>query len=89
MLGRLRIELKQTIPIFAKLVNDVFSDRKLISTGDAASFKATKLEAALKKIVRDATGDENTRLMDTLSDADDCKTYVSYTLLARVSVFDR
>jgi hypothetical protein len=75
ILGRLRIELKQAVPIFVKLVEDVFSEKKKISMSEAASFKASKLVAALKKIVRDATGNENERMLDTRPNAEECKTY--------------
>jgi hypothetical protein len=88
MLGRLRIQLPDCIPMFAELVSDVFSEKKLISTNEAASFKATKLEAALKKSVRDATGDENALLMDTLPDSEDCKTYVLCILLSYAYILD-
>jgi hypothetical protein len=77
MLGRLGIPLKQAIECYQKLA-EVFSDRKLIGTSESNTFKTTKLKEVLKKIVRDATGNENTRMIDTREDADKCRTYGLY-----------
>jgi hypothetical protein len=77
MLGRLRIQPKQAIPIYEKLLQDVFTDTNITNLSGSDAFKASKLEAELKKIVRDATGDENARMVDTQLDAEGCKTCVS------------
>jgi hypothetical protein len=76
MIGRLRIQLKESISIFAKMLQVIFSDKKMSVTTGSGAFKASKLEAALKKIVLDATGNENERMMDNQPDGDECKTYV-------------
>jgi hypothetical protein len=74
MVGRLSIPLKQAIKCYQKFVG-VFSERKLIGAGGSSTFKMTKMKEVLKEIVRDATGDENTRMVDTREDADKCRTY--------------
>jgi chromatin remodeling complex protein RSC6 len=70
MIGRLYIPLDQAIRCYLTLA-EVFGERKLFGT---SPFKMTKLEEILKKIVRDATGDENTQMLDTRPDADKCRT---------------
>jgi hypothetical protein len=60
--------------------------KKKIRTSEAASFKASKLVTALKQIGRDATSDENEHMMDMQLDADECKTYVEYTVLLTYAV---
>jgi hypothetical protein len=70
MIGRLYIPLKQAILRYLKLA-EVFSDRKLFGM---SAFKTTKLKEVLKQIVHDATGDENTRMLDTWTDAEKCRT---------------
>ncbi|QRV92256.1 kinesin light chain [Ceratobasidium sp. AG-Ba] len=72
MVGRLGISIQQAIEYYIKLA-DVFAERKLFGT---TSFKTTKLQDALKSIVRDVTGDENTRMMDSTENAAKCRTMV-------------
>jgi hypothetical protein len=74
MLGRLRIPLDQTIEHFAQLAKDVFSDKKHISTSSGGTLKSTKLQQALKDIVRKTTGDENEMMIDRQVDTGKCKT---------------
>jgi hypothetical protein len=74
MVGRLGIPTNKATTNFATLANDVFSDKKIIGPG---VFKASKLEKALKDIVREATGNEDERMMDHRPNAGKCKTYVS------------
>jgi hypothetical protein len=68
MLGRLLIDLKQAILVFAKLLQVIFSDKKI---GKSGAFKASKLEAAL--ILRDAAGNESERMIDVQPGTDDYK----------------
>ncbi|KAG9109510.1 hypothetical protein FRC07_008292 [Ceratobasidium sp. 392] len=68
MLGLLRIDIDQAITAYSGLVESVFSDKKVISTSGSGMFKASILEEQLKKIVRDATGDENARMMKAQQD---------------------
>ncbi|KAG9122699.1 hypothetical protein FRC07_000800 [Ceratobasidium sp. 392] len=75
MLGLLNIDVEQAISIYATLVEHVFSDKKMISTSGSGIFKAGKLEEELKKIVREATGDENT-LITNASSNEECKIMV-------------
>jgi hypothetical protein len=77
IVGRLRIPLDQAIKCYQKLA-EVFSERKLIGTGGSGAFKTTKLKEVLKKIVWEATGDENTRMIDNREDADKCRTCVHH-----------
>ncbi|KAG9085383.1 hypothetical protein FRC06_003637 [Ceratobasidium sp. 370] len=78
MLGLLGMDIEEVISTYTKLVEGVFSDKKVISTSGSGAFKASKLEEELKKIkiVRDSTGNEDTRMMGALPDEDDCKIMV-------------
>jgi hypothetical protein len=73
MVGRLGIPTKKATTEFASLAKDVFSDKKIVGPG---TFKASKLEKALKDIVREATGDEDEPMMNKRPNAGKCKTYV-------------
>ncbi|QRV92242.1 kinesin light chain [Ceratobasidium sp. AG-Ba] len=66
------MSIQQAIKQYVKLA-DVFAERKLFGT---TSFKTTKLQDTLKSIVRDVTGDEDTRMMHSEEDADKCRTMV-------------
>ncbi|QRW09969.1 kinesin light chain [Ceratobasidium sp. AG-Ba] len=71
MVGRLGMSIQRAIECYVKLA-EVFSERKRIGT---TTYKTTKLQVALKGMVRDVTGDENTRMMDT-EESDECRTMV-------------
>jgi hypothetical protein len=73
MVGRLGIPTKKATTSFANLANDVFSDKKIIGP---CMFKASKLETALKDIIREATGNEDEPMMDKRPGGRRCKTYV-------------
>jgi len=62
MLGRLRMEVDTAIKHYGTLVKHVFSHPKG-RPGDG-KFKATKLEAAIKSIVREVTGDAESPLLE-------------------------
>ena len=62
MLGRLRMDVETAINHYATLVKQVFSCPKG-RPGDG-KFKATKLEAAIKSIVREVTGDSESPLLE-------------------------
>ena len=62
MLGRLRMDVDTTIKHYDIMVTHVFSDLKG-RLGDGR-FKATKLEAAIKSIVRDVTGNSESPLLE-------------------------
>jgi len=71
MLGRLRMDIDTAIKHYATLVKHVFSHPKG-RPGDG-KFKATKLEATFKSIVREATGDPESPLLE-LNEATGCRT---------------
>jgi len=71
MLGRLGMSLENTISHYANLTEEVFSDKQ---TGGDGKFKASKLEKAIKDIVKAETGQEDERMLDTPPDAKGCKT---------------
>ncbi|KAG8796104.1 hypothetical protein FRC12_004856 [Ceratobasidium sp. 428] len=77
MLVLLELDIDQAISAYSRLVDSVFSDRKMISTSGSGAFKSSKLEEELKKMIREAMGDENALMMKTQHDEDDCKVYVS------------
>jgi len=62
MLGRLRVDVETAIKYYSTMVKDVFSHRKG-RPGDG-KFKATKLEATIKSIVREVTGDSESPLLE-------------------------
>ncbi|CAE6459243.1 unnamed protein product [Rhizoctonia solani] len=61
MLGRLRMPIAVAIEKYAKLVKEVFKDKKL---SGHTMYKRTKLQEALKAMVREATGDEREMMRD-------------------------
>ncbi|QRV95844.1 kinesin light chain [Ceratobasidium sp. AG-Ba] len=72
MVGRLGVSIKNAIDYYVKLA-EVFADRKWVG---ATAYKTTKLQDALKAIVRDITGDTNTRMMDPNTDGTVCRIMV-------------
>ncbi|CAE6436387.1 unnamed protein product [Rhizoctonia solani] len=73
MLGRLRMPLDKAILSFEQLMKDVFSEKKRVGDG---AFKLTNLGDAILKIVEEATGNPNERMLDSASDETACKTMV-------------
>ena len=71
MLGRLRMDIDTAIKHYGTLVKQVFSYPKG-RPGDGR-FKATKLEAAIKSIVREASGDSESPLLQQ-NEATGCRT---------------
>ena len=61
MLGRLRMDIDAAIKHYANLAEYVFSDQK--KWGDE-KFKTSKLEEAIKSVVRDITRDSESPLLD-------------------------
>ncbi|KAG8710776.1 hypothetical protein FRC09_020940, partial [Ceratobasidium sp. 395] len=76
MLVLLGLDVDQAILVYSKLVESVFSKKKAVSMSGSGTFKADKLEEELKKLVRDATGDEDTHMMRIQHDEDECKVMV-------------
>ncbi|QRV88528.1 patatin-like phospholipase protein [Ceratobasidium sp. AG-Ba] len=74
LVGRLRVPVRQAIKYYQRLA-DVFSKKRPIG-GDEGAFKINKLATVMKAIVRDATGDEDTAMLDTRIDASRSKTMV-------------
>ncbi|CUA77298.1 Nephrocystin-3 [Xenopus laevis] [Rhizoctonia solani] len=72
MLGRLRMPIEKAISEYAKLAKDVFQDTKLSGT---TMYKATKLQDALKRMIREVTGDEG-EMMSERREYTGCKTVV-------------
>ena len=62
MLGRLRMDVETAIKHYGTIVKQVFSHPKG-RPGDG-KFKATKLEAAIKSIVGEVTGDSESPLLE-------------------------
>ena len=72
MLGRLRMPIEKAIMDYEELVKAAFSE----VTWTTGKLKATQLEYALQRIVRDVTGDANTPLEDDATSS--CRTWVAY-----------
>jgi len=62
MLGRLRMDVETAIKHYDTLAKHVFSHPKRWQ-GDG-KFKATRLEEAIKAMVKDTTGDSETPLLE-------------------------
>jgi len=62
MLGRLRMDVDTAIKHYDTLAKHVFSHPKRWK--GEGKFKATRLEEAMKAIVRDATGDSESLLLE-------------------------
>ncbi|KAG8721594.1 hypothetical protein FRC09_007667 [Ceratobasidium sp. 395] len=76
MLALLGLDIDRAIVTYSKLVESVFSEKKAISMSGSGAFKASKLEEELKRMVQEATGDENTLMMETQHNEQDCKVMV-------------
>ncbi|QRV92254.1 kinesin light chain [Ceratobasidium sp. AG-Ba] len=72
MVGRLGMTTNQAIEQYTKLAA-VFSERKWMS---ATVYKLTALQQVLKEIVKTATGDENTTMLEGQDEGAVCKTMV-------------
>ncbi|CAE7199747.1 unnamed protein product [Rhizoctonia solani] len=78
MLGRLQMPIEKAIEEYVKLTEDVFRDRKWTGTSiwrGSTMYKSTKLQEALKAMVRASTGNE-AAMMRNSSVTDGCKTVV-------------
>lgn len=62
MLGRLRMDVDTAIKYYDELAKNVFSETKRWGDG---RFKATKLEEAIKSVVKDMTGDSESPLLES------------------------
>jgi len=71
MLGRLQIDVDIAIRHYDALVKHVFSHPK--GRPGAGMFKATKLETAIKSIVREVTGDSESPLLEQ-NESTGCRT---------------
>ena len=71
MLGRLRMDVATAIDSYDNLTQQVFSDPKRWLVD--GRFKASKLEEAIKSVVRDVTGDPEEPLLEVGS-ASVCRT---------------
>ncbi|CUA77370.1 Nephrocystin-3 [Homo sapiens] [Rhizoctonia solani] len=74
MLGRLRMPIEKAVERYAELVKEVFKHKKF--TG-VPMYKATKLQAALKTMVREATGDDDEMMREDQSN-NPCKTFLGW-----------
>ncbi|CUA76313.1 Nephrocystin-3 [Homo sapiens] [Rhizoctonia solani] len=72
MLGRLRMPVAKAIEKYAVFVKEVFTEKKWYGP---TMYKSTKLQEALKIMIREATGDEGA-MMDEDQENNICKTVV-------------
>ena len=73
MLGRLRMSVDDAIKCYENLSKKIFSDMKWVGDG---KYKATRLQNAIKDIVKEKVGDPEAPLFDDGSRSRVCKTYV-------------
>lgn len=74
MLGRLRMSVDDALHKYAELSKDVFSDVQFLGDG---AFKASKLEAAIKKVISEqpaSTRDLEARMRDDAPSGTLCRT---------------
>jgi len=64
MLGRLRMGVETAIDTYNNLGKQVFSDPKRCQWRRDGKFKATKLEKAIKSVVREETGNSEEPLLE-------------------------
>lgn len=83
MLGRLRMSVDDAIRAYAKLSKKVFSEVKWVGDG---KYKATRLEAAVKEIVKEYTGNAETGILEYCSTDDCCRTYVLYAFISSLNL---
>lgn len=62
LLGRLEMDIDTAIEYYDELVKRVFSDAKIWRKG--GKFKASKLEEAIKRAVKEVTGDSESLLLE-------------------------
>ncbi|CUA68361.1 Nephrocystin-3 [Homo sapiens] [Rhizoctonia solani] len=86
MLGRLRMPIDKAISEYATLAKDVFQDTKLTGT---TMYKATKLQHALKKMIREATGDEGEMMHESRNDTEIVFAMAQHNLNAGLPVLFR
>ncbi|CAE6460118.1 unnamed protein product [Rhizoctonia solani] len=72
MLGRLRMPIDKTVAEYARLVKEVFKDKKI---GGPTMYKGTRLQEALKTMIRVATGNEEEK-MEEEGQSNGCRTVV-------------
>ncbi|CAE6457660.1 unnamed protein product [Rhizoctonia solani] len=72
MLGRLRLSVDKAIEEYARLVKDVFKDKKM---SGPTMYKQTKLQEALKAMIRETTSNEKEKMREG-QEGNGCKTVV-------------
>ena len=80
MLGRLRMGVETAIDTYNNLGKQVFSDPKRCQWRRDGKFKATKLEKAIKSVVREETGNSEEPLLE-VRDTSVCRMWVYCILL--------
>ncbi|KAL5641354.1 hypothetical protein ACGC1H_001737 [Rhizoctonia solani] len=74
MLGRLRMPLDSAIEEYAKLIQDVFADKKIIRTNGPSAYKGSKLREVLQQIV--SKFGKYGETMEEVGSPEDCKTII-------------
>ena len=77
LLGRLRLPIQVAIDRYDKIAEVVFSEKKLFGEG---MFGATKLENAVKSVLRDSGHDSEESMLDPGGNYEVCQTFVAIPL---------
>lgn len=67
------MSISSAISTYIRVTSNVFSDPKFGLIGGSGAFKASVLEEELKRIVRDATGNGDEKLLENKPDDVPCK----------------
>jgi hypothetical protein len=70
------MSVEEAIEAYGTLVKKVFRDGRKV-TGDG-KFRASILEDVIKRIVKEKTGDADSRMLNDSPDGQACKTYHFY-----------
>jgi hypothetical protein len=76
MWGRLMMTIAESKKYFKAIGEEAFSERKW-PAGSNGMFKASKLEAATRKMLVEYLGDANARMNNPRVSSEECKAYVT------------
>ncbi|CUA75393.1 Nephrocystin-3 [Homo sapiens] [Rhizoctonia solani] len=76
MIGRLRMPIDNAIEEYAKMMESIFSEKKM---SGPTMYKSTRLEEALKAVIQNAMGNKDERMIEDRG-GNGCKTQVFFSM---------